>query len=1114
MFPRRLPLRPISIVLVSFCLAFVLVVAVSADNGPHGGYSATTDACAGCHRTHTAPAARLLLAASPDLCFTCHGTTGTGADTNVMDGVYLERDGIVETPVEGAPNHGLKGGGFQQALMDTDVLTTTTAVLIPTTSSHIFDGSAGTAWGNGTIGSGPGAIGFGLSCVSCHDPHGSDAYRILRPIPTDSGAATTVTVTDETDKTYTVNDTDNFYISQNYGVQGSELAAWCSQCHTRYLASSGSGHTDSGDPIFTFRHSTINVSCVSCHVAHGSSATAVGYAGAVPWPDGSTIPNEDARSSLLRLDNRGVCYFCHFDADGNFGGACNACHGQPPATGSHTTHFNTSPIGPQITPGQCDDCHVFSGATHMNGQPTFADGNPLATTTVCDVCHSPGGAYNGTQAAKANWMSGVYAAGALEPGNELWCAGCHDESPAVIQSVLAPNVIGDEDAATRYGTGYGYYKTGHGLSSANLYPATGAYGAGLGCLDCHDSQMTHVDGIARTYAPDSDYLTYDPESANYQTGYRLKNVSTGYGGTYPMHIPRTGNVYPPGFREDWEFALCFQCHDSTGLLGPIGDPNTTTNFRDEQTSGSSWNSHDLHTDGRNGPWGPETPQYDSNFDGTADSRLSCPACHNVHGSPSPAMFRHGELAAPTSSVLNMIPFMDLQYVPLCVGNDCSTLAESTGGGGTRFYTPGAATIERNGVCNMCHNEYWFDGDNDGSSNTGYRRTPIILAFPKIAWVDGQVGSNTLLVRFTEGVYGNVGAVGALVPADFTLVDADNGRSITGVTHTAGDIMAYLTLSSPLDAADDIGADTLSPATAASIYNAAGNAAATTPATISGDAVPPSLTAQNPPDGAANIAVNSNLAFTLSDAESGVNWTTFSIALAGDQGYSQTYTDADTAVVSVAGTPGSYSITVNPAADFGAGENINVIVNIDDLAGNSLTPPAWSFTTDAGAGPQTITLLPSDVAANNGFSTAGGAWADILDGDDGDGSYAHACCGPAGQDFYVDLDDPSGLAGATIDSITVYVYARYLDGPWPGAVPYAGSLTIGYKTGTSTVWSNATTDTSGAYNLIQSASYTTDADGGTLDLTDINNLQIAVQRGVFGSPQLRVTQVYAEVVYTP
>jgi predicted CXXCH cytochrome family protein len=342
------------LVLLIFVPALVLamVVVASADGGPHGGYTPTTDACAGCHRAHTARGPRLLITPIETLCMSCHGTAGTGADTNVEDGVYLERDGFAEVPAQGVVDRGLRGGGFVNTRMNT---LGGAALPAAATSGHTYDGTPGTVWGNGAIGSGAGGT-INLECTGCHDPHGNGNYRILRPVPIDSGAAGPINVTDEAANNYTVASASEQYFGEGYdlaagsttpmSVQYRELSDWCAQCHTRYMAPTEGATTDSGDPIFTYRHMTANtavggdcskchsgapsaatafitfnanywnhdVECMTCHVAHGSSAdmtTDGPYSGTVPWPDGAALPDGDARSVLLRIDGRGVCQACH-----------------------------------------------------------------------------------------------------------------------------------------------------------------------------------------------------------------------------------------------------------------------------------------------------------------------------------------------------------------------------------------------------------------------------------------------------------------------------------------------------------------------------------------------------------------------------------------------------------------------------------------------------------------------------------------------------------------------------------------------------------------------------------------------------------------------------------
>ncbi len=623
---RRHRLIVIAIGLILLWGIFTPGWVAEADNGPHGNYTPTTDACAACHRAHTAPQSRLLVNSTPALCYSCHGSAGLGADTNVVDGLYLDRDLTAESPTEGVANRGLRGGGFSFVLMDSDQdgIATSRA----TTSAH--DGNRPTAWGNGAIGSGAGKTGFPLTCTTCHDPHGGGAYRSLRAIPLGSGAGTDVVVPDQALKTYSVTDPNNNYIGENYGALSAPLTDWCSQCHTRYDAPSGSGHTASGDPIFAYRHATDVVPCVRCHVAHGTAAVMTDPAGvSVLFPDGSSAANDNDRSSLLRLDERRVCFSCHVDPTNGLvnGGSCTTCHAQPQGTRR------------QITGAGGD---FVRASHHVNGIPQDLD---------CTTCHEVGAHGSGTVNLKHADTGAVITFNA-NADLETFCLSCHDGngaggSPSFTDSVWPPVIDQTAWASASHNvsapqTCYGScHQNGHGSNLTPLLnPYDGTPGAGNVnqeegfCYTCHDGSVATVNiqaEFARTYQhnispndPGGEYLEcvncHNPHLANSTN--KLANPDTG------------ATTIWTGTQEDF----CLTCHDGNppaGITFPV--TSTGTGF-DKSTFVNS--SHDNNVTGPDGTLGD-----------------SCRACHAQHGSD----YRANLLAQYVVQDYNPYTYPDADY---------------------------------------------------------------------------------------------------------------------------------------------------------------------------------------------------------------------------------------------------------------------------------------------------------------------------------------------------------------------------------------------------------------------------------------------------------------------
>lgn len=201
------------------------------------------------------------------------------------------------------------------------------------------------------------------------------------------------------------------------------------------------------------------------------------------------------------------------------------------------------------------------------------------------------------------------------------------------QATHAPNITGDN-------TTYGFYLTGHKIN----------------CLNCHDATRRHIDGEHRTYEVNEDV---DPDVVvnPYCTSYRLKDTESGQ----CMIIPRPLRGAGANPLNAWQdFALCFDCHDKNEVLSQTGSPDATNFWHDDSGPG---NSHNIHL-------GISTYHSDTDWDLVADSSETCITCHNVHGSPTKAMTRHGELIS-TPGTTDKVPVLNFAYLLPNAGYDAT-----------------------------------------------------------------------------------------------------------------------------------------------------------------------------------------------------------------------------------------------------------------------------------------------------------------------------------------------------------------------------------------------------------------------------------------------------------
>lgn len=296
------------------------------DKIPHGGYATETNLCLSCHQTHTAVGGRLLKAESiKALCLTCH--EGSGSKYDVLNGQIRGAEGW--GAISNTPNTSPESlaGAFGTAGNPPGTVTVSPN-LKTITSAHTMDVAINQAPGGSTAYSG------NLSCASCHNPHGTTNYRILRTYINDPAWNISVNARAVTSDPNTGKEAADYFGTYNTtnsplnANPTSSITMLCRSCHRDFALSAGGGIVDSGyesnpsnfdagNPFgatpntltgHTYRHA-IGISVFSGRLADSSIEVAI--------PDATkiTLPLENPNATMLATNNttnnKIVCITCH-----------------------------------------------------------------------------------------------------------------------------------------------------------------------------------------------------------------------------------------------------------------------------------------------------------------------------------------------------------------------------------------------------------------------------------------------------------------------------------------------------------------------------------------------------------------------------------------------------------------------------------------------------------------------------------------------------------------------------------------------------------------------------------------------------------------------------------
>ena len=577
----------------------------------------------------------------------------------------------------------------------------------------------------------------------------------------------------------------------SHHVRGTVASIDCLACH--YTGDHRSGIVKLVDPdqgtavIYEYDPAApeeIEPFCLNCHDSDGSDAGL----GTTPFSDQVQVPNIKGVAGSLWADS------AHKTIDYDVNGArpitclgdgmVNGCH----ANGHGSANAKILAADSETTLDRfCYNCHTegkvmnnaLSGSTndieqafsslarHDVGTPFTVNGKEF--TLQCTSCHNP------HVVTGRHWDVEQHVSPVTRPD----FTADPVTNPHAMGSTLWGAVAGekmDDYAALGSGSGGWYFSVARGrtiqMDQPAVYqpPKTGSYpnfefdGDILPdytslCLDCHTHRMGNHPPVNWGQGVECTDNSVDPPDQRVECG-----AQHGFGVAGKPYAMDTGSTF----------------YGSSGNPDPI--------FQ-------QWNVQRGRGAGQFMRWPYDSAERNAGINFV----LSCTDCHEAHGSGIPSMLRGTVNNGPGSRTWNtMCNNCHYYYGYHHAGMSCAT----------------ASCHEATSIHRILHTT-----NSPGTYLWTEPSKPTTT--PEILSVESVLGSNELLVTFTEGVFTNSDRTGALEIQDFVLVDqnSDNPKTITGVVHTPGEATATVTLGTPL-IFDDFGADTLATA-GMSIWNVAG-----------------------------------------------------------------------------------------------------------------------------------------------------------------------------------------------------------------------------------------------------------------------------------------------------